>query len=93
MMSGIGSHATPTRTRTHVARAQNRAASTPIPCNTTRSNTVRHAVTVVAERVPEAGITGVREEETGRPHPRTVATAITPASLRGNAEVRIHRRD
>jgi len=54
---------------------------------------VPHAATVTAGQVPEAEVTEVREEETGRPRPRTAATAITPASLRGSAEARIHRRD
>lgn len=93
MTSGTGSRATPTRIQTRVAPARNRAASTPTLCSITRNNTVPHAVMVAAERVPEAEVTGVLEEETGRPRPPTAATAITPASPRGSAEARIHRRD
>lgn len=92
MTSGTGSRVIPTRTRTHAVHAQNRAVSMLTPFNTTRSNTVPRVATV-AERVPEAGVTGVHEEETGRLRPRTVATAIILASPRGNAEARIHRRD
>lgn len=92
-MNGIESHAIPTRTRTRAARVRNRAASTLTPCSTMRSSTVLHAATVVAGRVLEAEVTGVHEEETGRPRPRIVATAITPASPRGSVEARIHRRD
>lgn len=48
---------------------------------------VPHAAIVAAEqRVPEAGVTGVREGETELPRLRTVATAITLASLRDSVE-------
>jgi len=93
MTNGTGSRATPTRTRMRAARARNRVASMPTPCSTTRSSTALHAVTVAAGRVLETGVTGVREEEIEHLRLRTVATAITPASLRGNVEARIHRRD
>lgn len=93
MTSGTGSRVIPTRTRMRAAHVRNRAASMPTPCSTTRSNTAPRAATVAAERVLEAGVTGVRGEEIGHPRPRTAATATTLASPRGNAEARIRRRD
>jgi len=91
--SGTGSRVIPIHIRTRVAHARNRVASTLTPYSTTHNNTVPRAATVAVEqRVPEAGVTGVREEEIERLRPRTAATAIILASLRDNAEARIRRK-
>lgn len=91
--NGTGSRAIPTHIQTRAARARNRVVSMPIPYSTMHNNTVVHAVTVVAEQqVPEAGVTGVREEEIEQLRLRIVATAIILASLRDSAEIRIRRK-